>query len=808
MGARPTTISRDRLLTLGRGKDPWAFLAPAQQALAQEPADDALRFVFAMRLAELGLTPLARAQIEACSAQVRELPEVRRLREQVAAQHAEEMPVEDRIAICEGNLRALGERGGPLGDAFGRWVERARTQRVLRARDGNLVRLGPEGVVGSLIDHRGAVERFCGGPLGRLCEGGHAIAIEGLDPPMLVQRVLLATAPDRLGYAPRVLLFQREVMRGLDGLSLVDLREHLAHERVVVFAGEDAGEAYLRWARERLGTQLRTGCVATPGAYARVEPSPEHMVREVCAEQARCEGVLRARIEGRSRDRDSAYLAGRFEGGSLRVLIPTCRYSTYIRHASEDLAQALRQRGHEARVLIEPDSASRLSVHGYLQAIDELDPDLVVLINYPRSMAAGGVLPAEIPFVTWYQDAMPHLFDEKVGRSMGPRDFIVGPIDASMIRRYGYPLERSLAMPVVVSSEKFHDGEVDPERRARFACDVAVITHHSETPAQMRQRLRAESGADGSASSMLDALDACVEDLVVRAHEVELRRELRERVFELCASGAGDENTRRILRHYAIPLADRIFRHQAIAWAAQVCEARGWRLRLYGRGWEHHPALGRYAAGELAHGEDLRSAYQCARVTLQMCLTTPLHQRICECLLSGGLPVCRVTGDHFSGAWIRVKRQMARAGMPGTTEVVESVREGRRVRDVCRVFSVADSAEAMRLASLCGAMGVRVPGALRISEEKLRDRGLGERLMPVWRDPSRMLPLLDEHAFMDRESLARVLERAIDDDAWRGRIVAGEARVVREHLTLGAMIDRTIAMIRASLSTPHHARAA
>ncbi len=808
MGARTATISRDRLLALGRGNDPWAFLAPAQQALAQEPGDDAVRFMLAVRLADLGLVSPARAQVEACSAQVRALPEVRRFTERLAENPEQELAREERIAICERNLRALGDRDGGLSSSLPSWIERAHTQRVLRARDGNLVCVDPGGIVGSLIDHRASVERFCARALGELCKDGHAIAIEGLDPPLLAQRVLLATVPDDLGYAPRVLLFQREVMRALDGLSMVDLSEHLAHERVVVFAGEDAGEAYLRWARSRLGVQLRAGCIGTPGAYARLEPSPEHLVAQVCGEQARREGMLRVRIEERSRGRDPGHAARRFGADPLRVLIPTCRYSTYIRHASEDLACALRARGHEARVLIEPDSSSRLSVHAYLEAIDTLDPDLVVLINYPRSMAAGGVLPPEIPFVTWYQDAMPHLFDEKVGRSMGPRDFIVGPIDAQMLRRYGYPPERSLAMPVVVSEEKFHAAPVDDDRRARFGCDVAVVTHHSETPEQMRARLRAESRADASGASLLDALDADIEDLVEQAHRVELRRSLRERMFELCAGRADEEHARRILRHYAIPLADRIFRHQAIAWAAQVCRKRGWRMRLYGRGWERHPTLGEFAAGELSHGEDLRCAYQCARVTLQMCLTTPLHQRVSECLLSGGLPVCRVTRDHLSGAWIRVKRAMSRSRAPYETETVAGVCEGRPVRRVCRRYSIADSADAMRLASLAGAMGVGVSGVLRVSEEKLRDHAPGERLMPVWRDPSRMLPLLDEHAFVDRDSLAQVLERAIGDDAWRRAIIAREVQVVREHLTLGAMIDKVIAMIRSSLDAHERTRAA
>ena len=50
----------------------------------------------------------------------------------------------------------------------------------------------------------------------------------------------------------------------------------------------------------------------------------------------------------------------------------------------------------------------------YLRAFAEFEPDLVVLINYTREQMKGSI-PEGVPFVTWVQDAMPHLFDARLG---------------------------------------------------------------------------------------------------------------------------------------------------------------------------------------------------------------------------------------------------------------------------------------------------------------------------------------------------------------------------------------------------------
>ncbi len=792
-------MTREQIIALGRIGDAWGYLPVAAQALRIAPADDAIRFLLCASLARLGLRTLAGEQIQRLGPQVRELAEVRALGASLDGLPPDRVPESELIEQARVNLASLGKRGEALTGAFGTWRESLASVPVFRTSDGNHARrVGPEPHEWrSLTDHASQIEQFCARHLASIRSARAPITLEGLDPPMLLQRLYDATPIDA-GYAPPITVLQADPMEALNGLSLADLSVIFADERVRLLIGPNASRRLEEQGRERLGEILVGPALTVVGTRTRCEPPIESVVARLGECQSRELARLREALRARSASRDGEFWARRWADGPRRVLIPTCRFSTYVQHASRDLAESLRARGCEAEILIEPNDTARLSLVAYLDAIERLDPDLIVLINYPRSTAAGGEIPRDIPYVTWIQDAMPHLYGRAVGEAMGERDFVVGPIDAALLNDYAYPPERCLAQPVVVSEQKFHDGPIaEPDR---FDCEIACITHHSETPEAMHQRLKAESGAAGSASAALDDLHTRIRELVSRAHRINLRYEIRELVHAMWSSSR--EDSRRIIRGYAIPLADRIYRHEALEWAAQIARDKDWRFHLHGNGWDRHPTLGEFARGPLAHGEDLRAAYQRARVNLHICLTEILHQRVSECFLSGGLPVCRVMPDHLSSAWTRAQHAMARDRCPFEEVGVETMREGEAVVAPCRRLEIAGSPEAMRMTALCQALGVWHRSHVLMDESRLRPNA--ERLMPAWRDASRMLPVLAEHAFVDREGLERVIVRAVERSVWRDVVIKTSARAIREHLTLDAMIDKTFAMIRESLGASSH----
>src|SRR5262249_44056160 len=140
------------------------------------------------------------------------------------------------------------------------------------------------------------------------------------------------------------------------------------------------------------------------------------------AEQEAEHHRLAAEVAAAYVGRDRAWWAARF-AGPLKVLVPTSRFSTYIQHASRDLVSALRRAGHRAELLIQPDDSSLIWSVGYLRALRDFEPDLILSINSPR-VSMGAWIPHNLPLVCWIQDAMPHQFDGAVGAAHGRFDFL------------------------------------------------------------------------------------------------------------------------------------------------------------------------------------------------------------------------------------------------------------------------------------------------------------------------------------------------------------------------------------------------
>lgn len=850
------TLTRDDVVRLASGDRPWVALPVLAQVLRVPggSGDHGLRFLAAACFAKVGLRTPAGELFEGLPPEVRRDPQVAALGAAIEALQEDAIGFAERQRVCEGNVRALVERGVDLRDVLARWVEeRSSSGEIwLRARDGNIVVQREAGSLEfrHLVDFVGQVAAL---KLPHEAGGTTNIkpyVLEGADPPWLLRRVMQVTPDQADGYRVRVSLVQRDELELLDGLSMADLREELRSPRLHVFVGEDATRRLERELLSRTDVIIAGHFLGMPargkewGGLGRCEPPPEHALQRAAvsqqAESVRLEAAVRVEYSAR----DAAWYGERFRTESskfkvqsgevnedrhgvpahqrpLRVLLPTCRYSTYIKHAAADLCEAFKGVGCEARTLIEPDDQSQMSSVAYLRAIAEFQPDLVVLINYTRSNI-GAVIPAGVPVVTWVQDAMPHLFDAKTGEAMGKLDFVVGHTHVELYERFGYPAQNRMKLPVTASTTKFHDGPVDPALREKFACDVAFITHHSETPERMHARLCEEAARAGSGSAVVrifEELRPRIRGLVEAESQAPIAQRVRDAAIATAVEVIGREPDARtgamLVNQYAFPMADRMVRHRVLSWAADVCEARGWRMRVFGRGWEKHERLAAMAGPEIAHGEELRAAYAAAGVTVHASIHWMYHQRVMECALSGGLPAVFLKPDDVSllRAWVvlqmadvgcgmsderagkrELERRVEKAGAPtgrsptyaATSPLGEVGKESRESRGAVRdvVCAAADCAEAMGFVAQLQRIGRPVHPAwagLTITPRMLETAKRAWSGMPDEPRAAMLLGDLAETTFATREGLEGLIERAIASPARRENLSRGIAARVREH---------------------------
>ncbi len=627
------------------------------------------------------------------------------------------------------------------------------------------------------------------------------IIIEGADPPWLLERVWRTTPALPDGYHPWIAVVARDEEGWRRACERTDLAPILADERVHVFTGERAALDFSEFQHERLHTRLNCQLLTLPGAPdGTMSPLPDLIRAALGAQQA--EHVrLTAEVEAIYAGRDERFWAERFRAAMesapgaapLRVLILTSRYTTFVRHAMHDLAEAFRAGGCEARTLMEPDDHSRLVTVAYLREFAAFRPDLVVTANFARPHL-GAACPRNVPFVCWIQDTLAHLFDSRIGRALGPLDFTFGNTMQALHLHHGWPARTMRHWPVVASAARFHAGPVDAARRQRFECDLAYVSHHSGAPEALTQgwlrETRPGSPEHEAVRWLAPRLIGLVRDEAPGAPLDERQHSARARpiIDEALAMFPGATLDRsRFWAHVAGPMMERLVRRQTLRWAAEAARSRGLVFRIYGRGWDADPEFAPFAAGPVEPGEDLRACYQCAGAHLHMSANTGAHQRVYECALSGGLMLRRLCLADLE----MYEEELARRSLAAPPGGAAGAGRGPVTlagRDIPGM----------------GALNRwRASVGLPARRSMALDADHASRLLaraPVSMDlfPDRLLPDSAETLFWSAETLAERVERAADP-AWRRRTQEAHARAIAGHATTDALARDMACFVREAL---------
>ncbi|MFG0305495.1 MAG: hypothetical protein ACF8Q5_04700 [Phycisphaerales bacterium JB040] len=802
---------RLELVRAGQADRPWAFLPGAIAWLDRHPDDHGVRFLAGQNALQLGLPAVASDLLSPLPPEAARDRRVSDLVERVHASSDSEITRPEREARARARADEFADRVPLLAGSLDGWLRHTAGERWYRAIDGNTVRVRSEAPhparIRWLRDAIGEARTIAATlpPCDEYTAPG-PIVLEGDGPLLALIELAEALPPTRNGYRTPFHVVRACPLALLDALAAMEPDDVLRDPRVTWFVGPDSAAHYRTHLSANLDLERPAKVVLLPDEPGARDSRTEPVLREHLAAQQRELGRLAAKVDGAYRERTHdrwrdriAQLRAR-TGEPLRVLILASRYTTFVQHAAADLARAVRDRGGEASVLIEPNDHSRLSRLAQLRAIDGLQPDLLFSFNYTRAQLAAQI-PPELPIVCWIQDAMGHLFDRNAGAAQGPLDVLLGNHYAELYQSFAYDASRYLHAPVAVSEAKFHPGPVAEEHRARFECELAYVSHHSETPDRMAERLRAEAD-DPQVADLIDDLLPSIHEHTRHLAERPIRPAMREAVLGAMQRRHGatppPEFVAGAIDQIAIPLAERIVRHRTLEWASAIARRRHWRLHLHGRGWDTHPTLADHARPELAHDDELRACYQLARAHLHASVSPLVHQRLGECAMSGGLPI--VLLNHT--ALTPPERTLARVGyrpVPHNEPLPDAPDLLARQGDRCRL---TDRALAYRLTDH--------PAFLERAAQ-LQRLGLPPESDLMWCDPKRVrmtlpqrpLALLDwtahdlfgdlaEHAFTDEASLERLLIRAVEDDAWRtarSRAVSGRAR---GHVTHANVLRRLL----------------
>jgi len=789
--------AREQAFALLRQGRRYEFLRLAEELLARCDQDVQLRLQAAAQYASLGLLGIARGLAAGLPAAMRAQPDVARMMDQLAAGPTGRVDFAALRPRFERNLRVLDQRGSPTEPIREAWKQVAPSLELYRCTDGNyqirLVAGGSGRWVMGLADHRRtAAEAEI--PTDAPDAMPFPYLFEGVGFGWLLQRVHKQTAHTFLNYSPAIYIVEPAPAALAAVLHLHDLEEVLADERVFVFTGPQAADhlAALLRANEQYPLPHHKFRMPAWDPARRIEL--DGLIRTLSDERLEEHRRLRGQVEAIYRQRDRAWWAERFKRGlaegGLRVLCPVSRFTTFLRHSMEDVANTFRRLGHQVMTISEQTDFAKIPTLTYLRSLRDFQPDLVFVIDHLRYEYANAFVP-NVPFVAWIQDRMGNLFCSRAGASIGPLDFVMGCGFLECVNEWGYPAEQFLPCLVPTNAERY-SGEPLPEQElAPYRCDVSYVSHHSEPPAEFHRQQRQRAKRYPRLCVVMDEL---YERFMDRAQagpltDEQLRQLVRE-VEQAHPDGVPSAEARDYLfAEYLAVLNERVYRHAALEWAAQWAEATGRRFCLYGRGWDKHPTLAPYARGTVENGHELRCVYQASAINLHMSTYGTLHQRLLDGLAAGGFFLVRYHPSDFVHeafrlltAYVRDK-QITRPTEVPFEELPAELADLLRQADARRGRTDRRERFAITRAKLD-----RIAHVSRLGHE-LAAAGV--------------LPHFERIVFHDAASFASLADHFLACQDERRRLATEMRDVVLAKFTYEATIRRVLEFVLARLQEPH-----
>jgi len=468
---------------------------------------------------------------------------------------------------------------------------------------------------------------------------GSAILFNGLGNGLYLDIVFENQPALLLGMLNPLYVLEQRLEVLVANLFLRDWRRLIEAENVYFFAGPNCLDQFAEFLRQRSSKLL-----------------PVHMVRSSTPTQ----GDVTAVVEGLGQERKDRYeklvqqigqyysrippqryaqLFGAHPPRRPRVYLITTIFSTVLQYSTRDAADAFEQLGWETFIDIEEDRTDRSTGSTLAEKVWDFKPDLVFQIDHVRREWPKGVFPASLPYITWIQDRMPDLYCHGAGRRLGLTDliFTISPI-CDLTLNYDYPEKQAFYFPMVANRRRLAGAAgSDPARQ------IVFVSHASQTTDQLFAEFDAMFGktlGEEDHPVVRGAIAELVEDMRRRFAEGEfvlIKLQWEQRLVDALRSRGIDLDMVPQLRptigdFVFTKFGNGIYRHQILEWAAES----GYPLKLYGRGWERHPTLGRYACGVIENGPPLAELYRNSAVALQAVITGNGHPRLFEGVAAGG----------------------------------------------------------------------------------------------------------------------------------------------------------------------------
>ncbi|HEY7090474.1 MAG TPA: hypothetical protein VH518_20420 [Tepidisphaeraceae bacterium] len=582
--------------------------------------------------------------------------------------------------------------------------------------------------------------------------------------------------PRTPGHRPPLYFLSRDIERLWLLLHIHDWATMLADPRVRLFVGPSAVERCHADMVENPHVPWAKLCVTIdPGLWPAGVTVDSLWQSAHQSANARMQQLNR-QIEAVYAGTESKALARKLRGEKLRILGITSLYTTFLKYSMSDWLDAMDALGHETRLVIEQGDHEIANPLSFAEEIIQYRPDLILMIDHYRGEVAG--LPKQVPCVMWVQDNLPNIFCAKAGASQGPRDYCLGFGRLNLHHAFGYPERRYMPAQVAVNEERFAPRELSKQDRETYGCDVSFVSHAS-VPATVlltEQLNRADAGGRKLLIDIFEQMRGVYDSGGAITQPLHISRMIENSLMK--QRSQIDEPTKRHLNDFFNQRVNNaLFRHQALTWLADMDV----NIHLYGRGWERHPRLGRYARGIACNQTQLCTIYQASRINLQVTPFGAVHQRLFEGLAAGGFFLLRyVPGDEIERVYRELHDWCASSGIE--TDIGLSTRATPHIRGLIQKASELIGVDPFQT-------GPSLIDVLKLSADGEYIRSAAT----VWDE-------YDHVAFRSSAELQAHVGHFLTDESSRRSTAESMRRVVLERFTYRSTSDRLLNFIADDLA--------
>jgi len=330
-----------------------------------------------------------------------------------------------------------------------------------------------------------------------------------------------------------------------------------------------------------------------------------------------------------------------------RILVDTCRWTTFLKHCARDFEKAFAQAGCETYYQIEENDVQTLHAALYWGELDRFKPDAMFSVSHARPTTP--YLPRELPYIAYIQDKCgPVLWEPTLDEHISGQDLFVCSL--SEFQNYlvskKVPGDQTFVMPVPTDDQVFYPLDAEDALSGKYACDVSYIKHGNADAAKDMTDWMRPKGFLAPSDAISRSLSEFFQDLFRQFQEnpehLWYEEDMQSYALETLSPTIPQEiwpEVEQLVTTFSVQVYPTCRRRYYLAALADNDIS----LRLYGNGWEADPQFGRFAAGSVERGPQLNGVYNFSRINLHLHPYSTMHQRLSECGLSGGF---MLAADH------------------------------------------------------------------------------------------------------------------------------------------------------------------